>query len=255
MKIVVLVKQVPDTYGERRLDETTGRIVRAGVDLVADEIGERALEAALAQKDADPGTEVVVLTMGPASAADVLRRSLAIGADAAVHILDDGLAGADMLRTSAVLAAALRRTEFDLVIAGNESTDGRGGAMAAMLAEQLGLPHATTLVSLGVEAGAVTGQRVTENGMQDVRADLPALVSVTEGMPEARFPTFKGTMRAKKKPVKTLRIADLDLTEPPAASIVVGVTPRPPRAAGRKVVDDGTAAAELIEYLTAAHLI
>ncbi|WP_244903632.1 electron transfer flavoprotein subunit beta/FixA family protein [Cnuibacter physcomitrellae] len=143
MKIVVLIKQVPDTYGERRLDTTSGRIDRS-IDPVIDEITERAIEVALTEKDRSDA-EVVLLTMGPASAVEMLRRGLAIGADRAVHVLDDALAGSDMLRTSAVLAAALRREGFDLVITGNESTDGRGGSMAAMLSEQLSVPHATYL--------------------------------------------------------------------------------------------------------------
>lgn len=254
MKIIVLVKQVPDTYGERRLDPATGRIDRTDVDLVIDEITERAIEVALTEKDRSDA-EVVLMTMGPASAVDMLRKGLAIGADRAVHILDDGLAGSDMLRTSAVLAAALRREGFDLVITGNESTDGRGGAMGAMLAEQLGLPHATFLNSIDIASGAVAGERAGERGTRAIRAALPAIVSVTERNPEARFPTFKGSMRAKKKPLDTLSLADLGVTEPGGRSTVVTATPRPARSAGRKVVDDGSSAAELVDFLTSSHLI
>jgi electron transfer flavoprotein beta subunit len=253
MKIIVLVKQVPDTYGDRRLDPSTGRIDRSD-DPVVDEITERAMEVALTRKDANDA-EVVLLTMGPASATEVLRKGLAIGADRAIHILDDALAGSDMLRTSAVLAAALRREGFDLVITGNESTDGRGGALAAMIAEQLSLPHATSLNTVTIEADTVSGERAGEKGTRVVRAALPAIISITERNPEARFPSFKGSMRAKKKPLDTVALADLGAAEPASRSTVLTAVQRPPRSAGRKVVDDGNAAAELAEFLTSSHLI
>src|ERR1700712_465289 len=123
MKIAVLVKQVPDTYGERKLDVATGLIDRDASDAVMDEINERALEVALTLKDSDKSTEVVLITMGPASAKDALRKGLSMGADSAVHVLDDDLEGSDAPTTATVLAAALRQQSFDLVIAGNESTD------------------------------------------------------------------------------------------------------------------------------------
>lgn len=252
MKIIVLVKQVPDTYGDRRLDPATGLIDRSG-DLVVDEITERAMEVALTVKDANDA-EVVLLTMGPASATDILRKGLAIGADRAVHVLDDGLRGSDMLRTSSVLAAALQREGFDLVITGNESTDGRGGALAAMIAEQLQLPHATALNTVSVDADSVSGERAGEAGTRAIRASLPAVISITERNPEARFPTFKGSMRAKKKPLDTVTLADLG-TAAPSHSTVLSATARPARTAGRRVVDDGNAAAELAEFLTSSHLI
>ncbi|WP_026932225.1 electron transfer flavoprotein subunit beta/FixA family protein [Glycomyces tenuis] len=253
MKIIVLIKQVPDTYGDRRLDQATGRIDRGG-DLVVDEITERAMEVALKEKDARKA-EVVLLTMGPASSVDVLRKGLALGADRAVHILDEDLAGSDMLRTSAVLAAALRREGFDLVIAGNESTDGRGGALAAMIAERLGLPHATSLNTVAIGADNVAGERAGEQGTRAIHAELPAIVSVTERNPEARFPSFKGSMRAKKKPLDTVALAELGVAEPASRTTVLTATRRPARAAGRKIADDGTAAAELAEFLTSSRLI
>lgn len=253
MKIIVLIKQVPDTYGDRRLDRATGRIDRGG-DLVVDEITERAMEVALTEKDARKA-EVVLLTMGPASAAEALRKGLALGADRAVHILDEDLAGSDMLRTSAVLAAALRREGFDLVVAGNESTDGRGGALAAMIAERLGLPHATSLDTVTVGADHVAGDRAGEQGARAVRAGLPAVVSVTERNPEARFPSFRGSMRAKKKPLATVTLAELGAAEAASRTTVLTAERRPARVAGRKVVDDGSAAAELADFLTSSHLI
>jgi len=253
MKIIVLIKQVPDTYGDRRLDPTTGIIDRSE-DLVVDEITERAMEVALRQQD-EAGAEVVLLTMGPRSAVEMLRKGLAIGADRAIHVVDDALVGSDMLRTSAVLAAALRREGFDLVIAGNESTDGRGGSLAAMLAEQLGLPHATSLNEVSVSDGSVAGERAGETGTRRIRAELPAIISVTERNPEVRFPSFKGSMRAKKKPLDSIALAELGVAEQPARTTVLTATRRPARTAGRKVVDDGSAAAELAGFLTSSHLI
>ena len=257
MRIVVLVKQVPDTWGERKLDLDTGRVDRGASDAVIDEVGERALEAALVHKDAE-GAEVVVLTMGPASATDLLRKGLAMGADSAVHVLDDALAGADMAWTAEVLAAALRRTGFDLVIAGNESTDGRGGVVPAMIAEHLGVPHATSLDSVEIAADRVRGVRGAEGGTVDVHAALPAVVSVTERSPEARFPNFRGIMKAKKKPLEVLTLADLgaEVSATRAArSVVVSTLERPARTGGKKIVDDGNAGVELAEFLVAAHLI
>ncbi|WP_167138521.1 electron transfer flavoprotein subunit beta/FixA family protein [Diaminobutyricimonas sp. TR449] len=254
MKIIVLIKQVPDTYSDRRLDPVTGRIDRAETDRVVDEITERAMEVALAHKDASDA-EVILMTMGPASATDVLRKGLAIGADRAVHILDEGLVDSDMLRTSAVLAAALRREGFDLVIAGNESTDGRGGAMAAMIAEHLSLPHATSLNTVSISGGTVSGERAGEKGTRAIRASLPAVISITERNPEARFPSFKGSMRAKKKPLDTVTLAELAVVEPASRARVLSATQRPARTTGRKVVDDGNAAAELAGFLTSSHLI
>jgi len=253
MKIIVLIKQVPDTWSDRRLDPVTGRIDRSA-DPVVDEITERAMEVALSEKDASDA-EVVLMTMGPSSATDMVRKGLAIGADRAVHIVDDALAGSDMLRTSAVLAAALRREGFDLVVTGNESTDGRGGAIAAMVAEQLELPHATALNSVTITADSVSGERAGETGARSIRATLPAVISITERNPEARFPSFKGSMRAKKKPIDVVTLAQLGLDEPTSRSVVLRATQRPPRTAGRKVVDDGNAAAELAEFLTSSHLI
>ena len=162
MKIAVLVKHVPDTYGERQLDPATRRADRAAGDQVIDEISERAVEVALAHKDQEKSTEVVAVTMGPAQATDALRKSLAMGADRAIHVVDDALAGADLMVTATVLAAALRPEGFDLVIAGNESTDGRGGVLPALLAELLGLPLLSALRTVRLTDTEVSGARVTD---------------------------------------------------------------------------------------------
>lgn len=249
MKIVVLVKQVPDTWSERRLDPATGLVDRTG-DVVIDEVDERALEVALRHAEAT-GAEVVALTMGPAQAEPMLRKTLASGADRAVHVLHPQLAGADMGRTAAVLAAAIRDEGFDLVLAGNESTDGRGGVVPAMIAEHLGVPHLTFLDAIQIGEGRVAGLRRTEYGGLSVSADLPAMASVTEQAPEPRFPNFRGIMRAKKKPLTAVPPAE----GAAATTHVASVTARPERTTGTKIVDDGAAAPRLAEFLAQRGLI
>lgn len=253
MNIAVLIKQVPDTFSERQLRDSDHRLDRDAADAVIDEIDSRGVEIAL-QLTENHGGEVVVVTMGPQRATDTIRKALAMGAARAVHIIDDGLAGSDALTTAAVLAAALRTFEFDLVVAGNESTDGRVGAMAGMLAEHLGLPSVTQVQQLDIADGAVMAQRADESGYSDVTAPLPAVVSVTEKITEPRYPNFKGIMRAKKKPVTTLTLADLGVTVDNAAA-VVDATKRPPKAAGEKVSDEGNGGSAIAEYLTAQRLI
>lgn len=254
MRIVVLIKQVPDTGADRRLDPS-GRLDRAGGEQVPDEIGERALEVALTHRSAERGTEVIVATMGPASAADAVRLALATGADRAVHLCDDRLAGADQLRTARVLAALLRPERPDLVLAGDESGDGAGGVVPAMLAELLHLPLLAGLDTVEVAADRVTGTRVTSAGTLRLSAPLPAVVSVTQQLPEGRFPTLRGVMSARRRPVARPTLSDLGLVDEPVATRVTSVEARAARAAGAAVVDDGTAADRVVELLVARHLI
>jgi len=252
MKIVVLVKEVPDTYGDRKLDLETGLADRAASEAVIDEIGERALEVALSYADKTPGTEVVVLSMAPESATATVRKSLAMGAASAVHIVDDALRGADLTLTAEVLAAALQRTGFDLVIGGNLSTDGSGGVIPAMVAELLAVPHVTALNSVAIGDGTVSGERASDGATMRVSAALPAVVSITEALPDARFPNFKGIMAAKKKPFETLSLADLQIEaddHSAAHSIVIALSEKPPRAAGVKIVDEGDAGEKLAAFL------
>ncbi|MEO8527557.1 MAG: electron transfer flavoprotein subunit beta/FixA family protein [Pseudolysinimonas sp.] len=256
MKIIVLVKQVPDTYDERKLDPATGILDREASEAIIDEIVERALEVALSYKDSHQDTELVLLSMGPEPVTTSLRKGLSLGADSAVHVRDDDLSGADLTRTAAVLAAALTATGFDLVIAGNESTDGRGGVIPAMVAERLHLPHLTSIDSVEITDAAISGERETENGTLTVHAALPAIISITERAPEVRFPNFKGIMGAKKKPITVLSLSDLSVApEASGHSIILSTTVRPARAAGKKIIDDGNAGVELAEFLAAGHLI
>ncbi len=253
MDIAVLVKQVPDTYSERKLRDDDYRLDREAADAVIDEIDSRGVEIALQLTEA-AGGEVTVITMGPERATETLRKALAMGAHKAVHIVDDGLAGADALTTSAALAAALRTVSFDLLIAGNEATDGRTGSVPSMLAERLDLPAVTQVQKLSVEGGEVHAERADETGFSEVTAPLPAVVSVTEKLTEPRYPNFKGIMAAKSKPVTTLSLAELGIT-PEAACVVVDATPRPPKSAGEKVTDDGSGGQKVAEFLASARLI
>jgi electron transfer flavoprotein beta subunit len=260
MNIVVLVKQVPDTYSERKLRDD-GVLDRDATDAVLDEINERAVEAALQLKEANDGSEVTVLTMGPDRATDAIRKALSMGADKAVHLSDDALAGSDAVSTAKVLAKAIGTVEgVDLVLAGNEASDGRGAAVPAMVADVLGWPAMTHVRELTVEGGAVTGRRETDDGVTVLTAELPVVVSVSEKINEPRYPSFKGIMAAKKKPVTTLSLADagLDAAQVGAAAAltsVVSATPKPPKSAGEKVVDDGDGGTKLAAFLVAQKLI
>ncbi len=257
--IVVLIKQVPDTYSERNLRPADGLLDRDAADAVIDEIDTRGVEAAL-QLTAAEGGEVTVLTMGPSRAAEVLRKALAMGADKAIHVNDDGLQGSCAVQTSATLAAALKTVPFDLVIAGNESTDGRTAAVPAMLAERLQLPQLTFVRNLTVDGTTLKAERVVEGGYSSLEASLPAVVSVTEKINEPRYPNFKGIMAAKKKPLTTLTLADLGIGADEAGlahshSAIVDATPKPPKEAGEKIVDDGTAGTRVAEFLASARLV
>ena len=259
MNIAVLIKQVPDTWSERTLRETDWTLDRDAADAVIDEIDTRGVEAAL-QLTEKHGGEVTVVTMGPDRATDALRKALAMGADKAVHITDDGLAGSDALQTSAALAAAIRTLSVDLIITGNESTDGRTGSVPSMLAERLGLPQVTSIRTLDIDGTTLRAERVRDGGYSEVTATLPALISVTEKINEPRYPGFKGIMAAKKKPVTTLGIDDLGLDAAStglqnASTVVVDGAPRPPRTSGEKITDDGAGGTKVAEFLVGARLI
>ena len=202
MNIVVLCKQVPDTYSERRL-QADGALDRDASDAVLDEINERAVEEALVLKEAHGGA-VTVVSMGPDRATEAIRKALSMGADAAVHLTDDALAGSDAVGTSRARAAAIGAVasisggDVDLVIAGNEASDGRSAAVPAMIAELLGLPALTHARKVTVDGSTLTVHRETDDGVVVLSAELPAVVSVGEKINEPRYPSFKGIMAAKK---------------------------------------------------------
>jgi electron transfer flavoprotein beta subunit len=249
VKIIVLVKEVPDTWDERRIDISTGLVDRAASNPVIDEVNERALEVALSYRDGDKSSTVTLLSVAPSSAAASLRKALAIGADDAIHVADDALRGADAAMTARVIAAALRSREWDLVLAGNESTDGRGGVVPGMVGELLGVPALTFLDSVELTQTTVRGTRTTDDAKLTVSASLPALVSVTERTPEARMAGLKGTLGARKKPIETVSLDRLDPGPAAAHSVVRSTAERPLRSAGQKIIDDGTAAAALADFL------
>jgi electron transfer flavoprotein beta subunit len=263
MNIVVLVKQVPDTYSERKLRDSDGTLDRDATDAVLDEINERAVEAALQLKESagDGSSTVTVLTMGPDRATDAIRKALSMGADRAVHVQDDALAGSDAVTTARVLAKAIGTVDgVDLVVAGNEASDGRGGAMAAMVADLLGLPALTHAREIAVDGAAVTVKRETDDGVTHLSAELPAVVSVGEKINEPRYPSFKGIMAAKKKPVTTLSLADagIDPGEVGLAHALTTVTsaaPKPPKSAGEKIQDEGDGGARIAAFLVGQKLI
>ena len=260
MNIVVLVKQVPDTYGERKLRESDGVLDRDASDAVLDEINERAVEAALQLKEAHDGS-VTVLTVGPDGATDALRKALSMGADAAVHLSDEAVAGSDAIATAQILARAVGTVEgVDLVIAGNEASDGRGGAVPAIVADLLGWPALTHARELGVEGGSVSVRRETDEGITQLTAELPAVVSVGEKINEPRYPSFKGIMAAKKKPVTTITLADAGVDAGTvglghALTTVSSAVPKPPKAAGEKVTDEGAGGSQIAAYLVAQKLV
>jgi electron transfer flavoprotein beta subunit len=256
--IVVLVKQVPDTYSERKLSDSDYTLDRESADAVLDEINERAIEEALVIKEAHGG-EVTVLSVGPERATEAIRKGLSMGADKAVHVVDDSLHGSDLLQTAKVLAAAVGKVEgADLVIAGNEASDGQGGAVPAVLAELLGYPQLTHARKVEIDGSSVKVTRETDEGLTHLEASLPAVISVGEKINEPRYPSFKGIMAAKKKPVETLTVADLGVDEvglDSAWSTVTEAAPKPPREAGQRVEDEGDGGVKAAEYLVSQKLI
>lgn len=256
MKIAVLIKQVPDT-GEDRSLTAAGAVDRTASDRVADEITERALEIALREKDADKSVEIVAVTMGPGTAVEALRKALSMGADSAIHVVADALAGSDALTTARALAGAVQGAGFDLIVAGNESTDGRGGVVPAMVAELLAYPLLGSMDTVNISHGTVSGQRRDAESIQHLSGGLPSVISITEACAEARFPKFKGIMTAKRKPVVVIgtEAAGHDGINHANGNVVLSASRRPARSAGMKIVDDGTAAIQLADYLSAENLI
>jgi len=253
MNIVVCVKQVPDTAVERTLKPGEGTLDRETPDGLINELDEYAIEEGLKIAEAHGG-EVTILSMGPGKASESIRKALSMGADKAVHVIDEALAGSDALATSLVLAEALKQTGFDLVILGSESTDARTGMVPAMLAERLGVPQLTLASKVDISGSDVTVRRVTDDGYAVVTGSLPAVVSVVEKINEPRYPSFKGIMAAKKKPVQTLTLADLPVDADAvglagSGTAVADFAARPPRAAGVIVTDEGEGGATVAAFL------
>jgi electron transfer flavoprotein beta subunit len=260
MKIVALVKHVPDATGDRGFTDTDHTTDRDRVDGLLSELDEYAVEEALKISDAGD-SEVVAVTMGPDDAVNAIKRALQMGADHGVHIIDDALHGSDALATSQVLAAAIEKIgDVDLVITGMASTDGGMSVVPAMLSERLGRGHLGFLSELSVADGAVRGRRAGDTATENVETPLPAIVSVTDQINEPRYPSFKGIMAAKKKPVETWTLADLDVDAAvvglsAAWSVVNDVTKRPDRTQGEIITDEGDGGVKLAEFLAAQKFI
>jgi electron transfer flavoprotein beta subunit len=260
MKIVVLVKYVPDATGERRF-AADGTVDRAASDGLLSELDEYAVEQALQIAEAGDDVEVVALTLGPDDAADAIKRALQMGATSGIHINDEAVHGSDSLGTSSILAAAIRKAAPDLVLCGMASTDGSMGVLPSMIAERLGWPAATLGATLTVADGKATIRRDGDLASLTVEADLPAVVSVTDQSGEARYPSMRGILAAKKKPVESWTLADLDI-DPATVGLaaawtkVLDATPRPPKAAGQVISDDdGAGSAALVEFLAAGQYV
>lgn len=254
MKIAVCVKQVPDTWAEKTLRPEDSTLDREAPDGVLNELDEYAVEAALQIAEAHGG-EVTVVSMGPSRAAETVRKALSMGADSGIHIQDDALHGSDAIATSAVLAAALDGKGFDLIIFGSESTDARMSVIPAMVAERLGIAQLTFAQRVSVSGTDVTIERVTDYGFDTITAAMPVAVSVVEKINEPRYPSFKGIMAAKKKPVETMSVSDLGLDvaavgQAAAWTAVEDFAARPPKPAGTIIADEGDGGARIASYLT-----
>jgi electron transfer flavoprotein beta subunit len=258
MKVAVCVKQVPDATVHKRLDPTTKRLDRSG-EAALNPTDLNAVEEALRIKEAHDG-EVVLVSLGPARAADSLRKALAMGADRSVLVSDDAAAGSDLLGTSHALAKALEREHADLVLFGQASSDADGAVLWAAVAERLRLPVVSQVATLTVEEGSVTGKRQTEHGYDVIRTPLPAVVAVSDAINEPRYPSLKGIMGAKSKPQETFDLGGIGVDaaaagEAGAKTTVLELSPPPSRGDQVKIEDDGSAAQRILDYVTERRLL
>jgi len=260
VKIVVCVKEVPDTTAEKRIDPSTFRLVRDEGDRMFNEFDKYAVEEAIRLREAGAADEVILVSLGPPKAVESLRQGLAMGADRLVLVSDTAAAGSDYLGTARVLAKAIEETGAELVLLGAESTDARSGVLAAMLGEVSGRAWVTSANSIVVNGGAITVERQSDDGVDTVEAPLPAVVSVTKAINEPRYPSLKGIMGAKKKPQDVKSLDDIgvsagDVGEAGAKTKVVGIETPPARTAGQVVKDDGNGAQIIFDYLVDKKLI
>jgi electron transfer flavoprotein beta subunit len=255
MKVIVPVKRVPDTAGEKNIDPNDKTVDRDSVESVLCPVNEFAIEEAVRLKEKQ-GAEVKALLMGPDSAQPIVRKALSYGLDSALQITDEALAGSDAIGTAKAIAKALEGEEFDLVIFGNQSTDARTCVVPAAVAEILGLPSLTYARYLEVDGDKVVVHREHEEGWDVVESSLPAIVSVVEAINEPRYPSFKGIMAAKSKPLDVKSAGDLgidtgEVGQANAAAVLMEFEQRPPKEAGTIVEDDGSgsAAAQLADWM------
>ncbi|MDQ6883050.1 MAG: electron transfer flavoprotein subunit beta/FixA family protein [Candidatus Dormibacteraeota bacterium] len=258
MNILVCVKQIPDPNVPGKLDPKTHRLVREGVDVVLDPGDEHAVEAAL-QIVEKAGGEVTVVSMGPPRALDAIRKALSMGGTKGILITDPVLENSDALSTARAIAAAVKGQPYDLIICGTESTDGYSGAVPGQLAELLSMPLVSFAKKIEVTEGKVVIDRQTDDGYDVVESPLPAVVTVTGGINEARYPSLRGIMQAKNKEVKRLSVADLGLEghagKDALTQEVVQVTPAEARKAGQVIEDKGEGAKRVADYLAELKVI
>jgi electron transfer flavoprotein beta subunit len=259
VKVAVCVKEVPEASARTRIDPGTLRLDRSGTAAL-NPFDAHALEEALRIKERTGDGEVVALMMAPPRAADSLRKALAIGADRAVHVVDDALAGSDLVATARALARALEREEADLVLLGQQGGDSDGAVLWSALADLLRLPVVSQAASLELEDRKVTVKRQTEYGYDMIEAPLPAVVAVSDAINEPRYPSLKGIMGAKRKPFETLGLGDLGLAveevgEAGSRTEVLALADPPSRGESVRIEDDGSAAEKIVEYLAEKKLL
>lgn len=262
MKIAVTVKQVPDSWAEKRF--INGRVDRESVDAVLNDLDEYAIEEALRICEANGGSvddggehTITLISMGPARAQEAVRKGLSMGATNAIVITDPALAGADAMVTSEVLAKVIADGGYDFVISGVESTDARMSVVPAMISARLGQAQLTfaNKVAVDVAAKKISINRVTDSGEVEMEANFPAVLSVVEKINEPRYPSFKGIMAAKKKEILSKDLAAIGGADSSAWTEVIDATAKPPRTAGAKIEDDGSGAEKLVNFLIERKLI
>jgi electron transfer flavoprotein beta subunit len=259
MKVVVCVKDVPDASAPKRIDPQSFRLDRS-VPGALNEFDTHALEEGLRLKDAGGEGELVAVLMGPARAADSLRKALALGADRAVHVVDDALAGSDLVATSKALAKAVEREEPELVLFGQQAGDSDGAVLWAAVADRMRLPVISQAASLELADGKAKVKRQTEYGYDVIEAPTPCVVAVSDAINEPRYPSLKGIMGAKKKPQDTVSLSDLglqgsDVGEAGSRTEVYAVGEPPPRGESRRIEDNGDAAEAILQYLSEKKLV
>jgi electron transfer flavoprotein beta subunit len=266
MKIAICVKQVPDSWAEKKM--VNGVLDRESVDAVLNDLDEYAIEEALRiveplnEGKESPEHTITLISMGPDRATEAIRKGLSMGADDAVLVTDAALAGSDAIATSKVLAEVIKNGGFDLVFCGTESTDARMSVVPAMLAERLGWAQLTFAGSVKVDAAAKSVEiaRMTESGVENMSANFPCVISVIEKINEPRYPSFKGIMAAKKKTIESKSLADISISanevgSAGAWSVVENAQARPPREKGVKIEDSGDAGTKLADYLAEKRLV
>ena len=258
MNIVVLVKQVPDTEADRKMNPDN-TIDRTSIDPVINYIDEFAIEEGLRLKEAHGG-DVTILTVGPEQATVSIRKALSMGADKAVHVSDEALHGSCAIQTAHVLAKALGTLEWDVAIAGSEATDSRLSIVPALLSEELGVPQLTQARKVTVDGSNISIERLSDTGYDVVQGSTPAVISVVEKINDPRYPSFKGIMAAKSKPLQVLSIADLGISpdevgQANATTEVISFEVAPPRQAGTVVKDEGQGGIAIAEFLATKKLV